>query len=187
MLVGYDSRLLLEDRDVAGANSFCIFEEDGRSYVSLVGYTADIYSDGQAMAALNFHIPADAVANETFEVKIAKVETFATAYEEFEKFSTADATITVAAPGSDKQYKVFQKFAPNGALMGSAVGFRGDANGDGKTNVRDAAAIANVLASRQEFDEWGNFFGDVDDNGQVNVRDAAKIAKFVCLGSVKWD
>ena len=56
----------------------------------------------------------------------------------------------------------------------------GDANGDGKLNVRDAAYIAKMLAQGKadELPESADFNGD----GNINVRDAAAIAKFLATG-----
>lgn len=56
----------------------------------------------------------------------------------------------------------------------------GDANGDNKLNVRDAAFIAAKLAlgKSDELPECADFNGD----GKINVRDAAAIAKFLASG-----
>ena len=53
----------------------------------------------------------------------------------------------------------------------------GDANGDGKLDVRDAAYIARLLANGKgkEIPPIADFNGD----GTVNVRDAAAIARFL--------
>ncbi len=50
----------------------------------------------------------------------------------------------------------------------------GDANDDGKLNIRDAAFIAIMCASgtRDKIPSWADFNGD----GQLNIRDAAAIA-----------
>ena len=61
-----------------------------------------------------------------------------------------------------------------------ATGVKGDANGDSKMNVRDAANIAKY-ASRNKLDllpKNADFNGD----GKVNVRDAAAIAKYMATG-----
>lgn len=191
ILVEYDSRLLLEDKDVAGANAFCIFEQDGKSYVSLVGYTADVFADDQAMAALNFHLPYDACEYDEYEVNIVEIKDYASSYASFENYETNNAVISVyesSRPNDTfKEYKVFKKFSQGGALMGSAVGMRGDTNGDGKTDVRDAAATANYCATKNGVDEVGQFFADVDDNGKMDVRDAARIARYIAKGKVSWD
>ena len=191
ILVEYDSRLLLEDKDVAGANAFCIFEQDGKSYVSLVGYTSDVFADGQAMAALNFHLPDDACEYDEYEVNIAEIKDYASSYASFENYETKNAVISVyesSRPNDKfKEYKVFRKFSPGGALIGSAVGMRGDANNDGKADVRDAAATASYCATKKGVDEMGQFFADVDENGRMDVRDAAKIARYVATGKVSWD
>ena len=86
-----------------------------------------------------------------------------------------------------KEHKVFKKFAANGALLASSVGMRGDANSDGKADVRDAAAVAVHCANRSGVDEMGQFFADVDDNNKMDVRDAAKIARYVANGKTSWD
>ena len=49
---------------------------------------------------------------------------------------------------------------------------KGDANGDGKFNARDAAFIANALAKGHVINSAGDYNGD----GKVNIRDAAAIA-----------
>lgn len=54
---------------------------------------------------------------------------------------------------------------------------RGDANGDGELNVRDAAFIANALAKGYLINSAGDYNGD----GKVNVRDAAAIARDLSL------
>ncbi len=56
----------------------------------------------------------------------------------------------------------------------------GDANGDGKVNVRDAAYIAAKLAHGKA-DELSSF-ADFNGDGKINVRDAAAIAKFLATG-----
>ena len=57
---------------------------------------------------------------------------------------------------------------------------KGDANGDGKVNVRDAAFIAAKLAQGRsgELPLSADFNGDE----KINVRDAAAIAKFLATG-----
>ena len=56
----------------------------------------------------------------------------------------------------------------------------GDANGDGKVNVRDAAFIAAKLAQGKSNELPAN--ADFNGDGKVNVRDAASIAKFLATG-----
>lgn len=192
ILLEYDPRLILEDRDVAGANSFCIFEENGKCYVSLVGYTTKTFEDGQPMAALNFHIPQDADVNDTYSVKFVQITSFSTLYSDLEDYQTLDGEISIVKSSrpNDKyqEYKMFQKFAADGTLIFSGVGFRGDANSDGKADVRDAAAIAKRCATgKNVMDELGEFFGDVDENNKLNIRDAAKLARYIANGQVSWD
>ncbi len=191
LLVEYDSRLLLEDKDVAGANAHCIFEEGGKSYVSLVGYTSGVFADGDAMAALNFHLPQDATESDVYEVNITTVTDFSSSYATFENYETQNAVISVCESSRPndkfKEFKMFKRYAANGDLIGSAVGYRGDANNDGKADVRDAAGVANFCATKSGIDDMGQYFGDVDDSGRMDVRDAAKIARYVAMGRTSWD
>ncbi len=52
---------------------------------------------------------------------------------------------------------------------------KGDANGDGKFNVRDAAFIASAVAKATELEV--NIANDYNEDGKVNVRDAAAMAR----------
>ncbi len=57
------------------------------------------------------------------------------------------------------------------------TGILGDANNDGKLDVRDAAYIARILAQRDTEKLPKN--ADFNEDGQINVRDAAAIARFL--------
>ena len=168
MLLEYDSRLTLDKSDVKGVNTMCIFEEDGRAYISIVGYTTGTYADGKAMASLNFHIPADAISGETFDVKVVEVSNISTELYDFDNYTISDATLSVV----------------------ESMGCKGDANVDGKADVRDAALIAKVCANKKyanQITEMGKKLGDVDENQTINVRDAAKIARYVSKGKISWE
>ena len=54
---------------------------------------------------------------------------------------------------------------------------KGDANEDGKLDVRDCAYIAGMLA--KGMDEKLPECSDFNDDGKINVRDAAAIASFL--------
>ncbi len=189
MLIEYDPALLLEDGGVRGANSFSIFEENGRSYVSIVGYTSGSYKDGEAMATLNFVIPEDAVSGEIFNVTVAELSNFATSTDEICDVQVSNAAVTVAdsyTASGLSEYVTYKVYANDGVLVSTKVGKRGDINCDGVTNVRDASMAARYCATgnRSGITDEGMFYGDVDDNGKLNIRDAAKIARFVATG--KW-
>ena len=167
MLLEYDSRLTIDNEDVSGVNTLCIFEEDGRSYISMIGYTTRTYADGEAMATLDFHVPEDAIDGEEFDISIVEVKNISTELYDFNKCTTKDATISIDAN----------------------AGCKGDANVDGKADVRDAALIARACANKNsnELTAKGEKLGDVDGNSIINVRDAAKIARYVANGKVSWD
>ncbi len=58
-------------------------------------------------------------------------------------------------------------------------GFIGDANGDGKVNVKDATAIQKHIASIAVLSEAGIVLADATGDGKVNVKDATAVQKYV--------
>ncbi|MBQ9742114.1 MAG: dockerin type I repeat-containing protein [Ruminococcus sp.] len=59
------------------------------------------------------------------------------------------------------------------------TGLLGDANEDGKVNVKDATAIQKHIASLASLSDTGRILADVDANGNVNIKDATAIQKHV--------
>ncbi len=60
-----------------------------------------------------------------------------------------------------------------------AADVKGDANGDGKLSIRDAAFIASCLAKNNELSQAADYNGD----GMINVRDAAAIGRDLAVAS----
>lgn len=68
------------------------------------------------------------------------------------------------------------------ALVAFADGFSyGDANKDGKVNIKDATYVQRYVAMLIELDEESLRLADVDVNGKVNVKDATMIQKFLAM------
>ncbi|MBQ7385837.1 MAG: dockerin type I repeat-containing protein [Ruminococcus sp.] len=69
----------------------------------------------------------------------------------------------------------------SGALEETSANFRmvsvGDANDDGKLNVRDATIIQKDLANITELSEVGTLVADVNGDGRVTIKDATAIQK----------
>ncbi len=59
------------------------------------------------------------------------------------------------------------------------TGLLGDANDDGKVNVKDATEIQKAVAGLLTLDEAGESAADADGSGKVNVKDATAIQKWV--------
>ena len=57
------------------------------------------------------------------------------------------------------------------------VAMAGDANADGRLNVRDAAFIASAMAKSQTFKGFEKMCTDKNKDGVTNIRDAAEIAR----------
>ena len=188
MLIEYDPALILTEDSVKGADSVSVYEENGRRFVAIVGYTPEAYKDGKAMATLNFELPKDAKAGEQFNVRVAQLSNFATITTEIpiKPENIISAVITTAAAYTDGlgEYKTYEK-AENGIVVETKVGRRGDINLDGVVNVRDASSTARYVATgdASKLTEEGLYYADVDENETVNIRDAAKIARFVVKGT----
>ncbi len=58
-------------------------------------------------------------------------------------------------------------------------GLLGDANEDGKVNIKDATAIQKHVASLITLSESGAFLADVDVNVNINIKDATAVQKHV--------
>lgn len=56
---------------------------------------------------------------------------------------------------------------------------KGDVNGDGKLNIRDATAIQKYLAKILELDENAVELADFNGDGKLNVKDATAIQKTI--------
>lgn len=189
LLVEYDSRL--EFKHVLGAKAVNSFESDGRRYVAIAGYENSPFKDGKAAATIALYVPEEAQSDD-YEVKFSQIASLASDDEDFYEYTTSDTVISVVGSESGVNAgdtKIFKKYDYKGKLMETTVGLRGDADGDGKVTIRDAAAIAISCASKSgcKIDEKGQFFGDVNDNGVLDIRDAARIARYIAKGKVTWN
>ena len=165
--IEYDSRL--EFVEASGAMYAVPYEENGHSYVAINAFKTSPYKDGKAIATLTFAVPEDVQEDTNYEVKVGKIENLLLDYE---CFNNAEAVNTVIAVKGGKN--VYSN------------GCKGDVNSDGKADIRDAAAIAKAVASRNFscFDEAGMHYGDVNEDGNLNIMDAARIAVYVAKGKV---
>ena len=101
------------------------------------------------------------------------------------KASTADTTASstsVSTTSTSTSTSVSATSAPITTTIPptttpQVTGILGDANSDGKLDVRDAAYIARMLAQRDTEKLPKN--ADFNEDGQINVRDAAAIARFL--------
>ncbi len=192
-VIEYDSRLSL--KDAIGTDSFTKYEEDGKAYAVISGSANGTFNDSESIASLVFRIPDNATSNDSFKVSFNKVNSFSCSYGEFEDYTTSNAVVSVfesARPDDKfKDYKIFKKYDADGNLIAWRIGPRGDANGDGTLNIRDAAAIAihcaGLYLGKRNVDDEGEFFGDTNEDGVLNIRDAAVIARYLAKGTKSWD
>jgi len=59
------------------------------------------------------------------------------------------------------------------------IGLLGDANGDGKVNIKDATEIQKSIAGLTTLDDMGSDLADSDGSGVVNIKDATAIQKHI--------
>ena len=68
-------------------------------------------------------------------------------------------------------------------------GFKGDADLNGKVQLRDASKIANHMIDVNAINDPLNLFiGDADANGKIQLKDSSRIANYmVDMASINWD
>ncbi len=190
LLIEYDSRLELQS--VYRAKSISKYEETGRKFVAITGFENSPYKDGEAAATLALYVPEKA-DTDLYEVKISEIACISTDDEEITDYTTSDAFISVTAnenaEDGTSETKIYKKYGSNEKLIETMRGVRGDVNGDGKANIKDALTIARACATKDfsSIDEKGKFFGDVNDDGSISIKDAMRIAKFIARGKVSWN
>ncbi len=59
------------------------------------------------------------------------------------------------------------------------IGILGDANQDGKVNIKDATAIQKHIAQLETLTDTGLVLADVDASNDVNIKDATAIQKYI--------
>ncbi len=198
LLVEYDSDL--EFVSAIGTKASNSFERDDRKFVSLVGYESSPYKDDAITATIKLYVPPT-VEHDDYEVKFSEIAGFSSDDSDFSDYEIKNATISVvpferrikhamgATAEKHSECKIFQKFDKNGKLVDASVGYRGDANSDGKADIKDAASIAKACDSRKtdKLDVQDIFFGDVNEDGRLSIRDAVMIARFIAKGKTSWD
>lgn len=199
LLVEFDPSF--EFISVKGAKASMNFERDGRKFVSLAGYEVAPYQDDAVAASIKLYVPPTVEEHDSYNVVFSEICGFSSDDEDFENYHTSNAVVSVVPlskmnPASKiksnekhSECKVFQKFDKDGRVIESKVGFRGDSNGDGKADIRDALTIAKAIAGRKVSDmaDYEQFFGDVNEDGRISIKDAAIIAKFIAHGKTTWD
>ncbi len=190
LLIEYDSRLELQS--VFKAKSVSKYEDAGRKFVSITGFENSPYKDGEAAATLALYVP-DEADTDLYEVKLSEIACISTDDEEITEYTTSDTFISVTAREKSEdgisETKIYKRYGSRENIVETMVGVRGDVNGDGKANIKDAVTIAKACATRNLscIDEKGKFFGDVNDDGSISIKDAMRIARFVAKGKVSWN
>ena len=70
------------------------------------------------------------------------------------------------------------KADPN-SVNGTAIGYMGDANSDGKINIKDCTSIQKYVAKIIILNEQAKALSDVYYNGSINVKDATSVQKYI--------
>lgn len=189
-LIEWDDDTLKSAAAVSVNGTLCeSYAENGM--VSIVDYSSGGVKDG-AIASIDFVIPENAKPNTNLEVYFSEVKTFGV-YDSgvtsniSNVVNVAGATIgvlepketttavTTAAPTTQTTVSTTVTSSPIVAVPIE----QGDANLDGKVDIRDAAYIA-LLLSRGESSVLPNV-ADYNYDGVKNIRDAAAIAKFLSI------
>lgn len=74
---------------------------------------------------------------------------------------------------------------PLSSVNGTAYGYVGDSDLDGKMTVRDATNIQKFVARMVKFTDNSRFLADVNMDGAINIKDATAIQKYIAKISIK--
>ncbi len=189
-LIEWDDDTLKSAAAVSVNGTLCESYAEG-GMVSIVDYSAGGVKDG-AIASINFVIPENADPGTDLEVYFSDVKTFGV----YDKGQTSDVSnvvnvfgatisvlepsqttpaVTTTAPTTQTTVSTTVTTSPIVAIPIE----QGDANLDGKVDIRDAAYIAKLLANG-EASVLPNV-ADYNYDGKKNIRDAAAIAKFLSI------
>ncbi len=101
-------------------------------------------------------------------------------------------TLATADEATQDEAKLVMSSEPKvdaSSVNGTVIGYIGDANLDGKINIKDCTAIQKYLAKYTLLNEQAKLLSDADNNQKLNVRDATAIQKYVAgmkVESVVW-
>lgn len=162
----------LEFRRVNGG---AVFNQED-NLVHITGFTPYTFEDGK-VGSMTFVVPEDALANETYEIRIMKVKNFGNLEGEFTDYTVEHAEINIIE--TDQKKGNFMAFESKvGGDTEVQIGLRGDVNGDGKVDVFDAVALAQATMGKNDITEASRFFGNVNNDDSFDVFDAVSIARY---------
>ena len=147
IVIEFDSRF--EFVGVDGAKAFCDFEEEGRKFVSVVGYEIAPYQDGSTVATIKLKVPEGA-ENDDYQVRVSQVTSFSTDYADFEEYKVNNAIFKVTG-GIDRQES-------DGLRLKSVTGLAGDS-----AVVQLIPHSGNKCAAFDVLIEYKNIFASSDE------------------------
>ena len=168
----------------------------GDGKLAIVTY-GDQKIDNGAISTLNMTIPENAKPGEELEVYFSDVNTFSVLGDEgsvdqtdsvnvqgakvevLEPLTTTPAVTTQAVTTTPVTTTTTPSVTTAPAVTTTEKTYQtGDANKDGKVDIRDAAFIAQML-SKQKADQLDKTLADYNKDGKVSIRDAAALAIYL--------
>ena len=147
------------------------FEAEG--LYEVVVYVTDFAGTNvQAMAEINIITPTEAPTTEVTET------TEATEVTEPSESSTASVDETEVTETVSETASQNPATHPT-EIVEEVVGIIGDANADGKVNIKDATVIQKHIAKMETEVELETQIADCFEDGKINIKDATLIQKFL--------
>ncbi len=177
MTLTYDSTKVtpvVAGQDVTGADCYA---EAGESFANGVLVSDVVKTEGNNVTLAVAWASADAV-NVDAQAELANVD-FKVA-----ETATGDVPITVAVAAltndGNSEADVDTITVGNGEITIDAEDFlRGDANGDGVVDIRDAARVSQYLLNMATIENENLGKADANADNAVDIRDAARISQYL--------
>lgn len=163
-----------------------------------MGFTGSAHADSdgitaeQAAMAVSRLYKAESLGEKSFYVREDGVDDITKMSERsYDNFTAWVKLIPVNVTLKGTKGSAGEEYANGKTLIGvkfeeNETHLIGDANQDGKINVRDCATIARAMAEKSKYSELikCEICADYNGDGAVNVRDAAQLANAIATGKI---
>lgn len=162
--IEFDSSLTLVN--VTGATTW----EAVGNVVTIIGFTASYFEDGEDVAILYFETPDNAAEGASYDIGVKNVSDFVGSNStEFTNVDVDNSTVKVVE--GKKRY-------PNHVAVEGGLGLRGDANNDGSVDIYDTIKVARYMIGAEKLKVNETYQADVNGNNKVDLQDAIAISRY---------
>lgn len=168
--IEFDSSLTL--LDVKGATTW----EANGNVVTIIGFSANGFEDGEDVATLYFETPENAAEGASYDIGVKNVaDLVGSNSAEITDYDIDNSTVKVVESA--------KRITNHVVVDGGALGLRGDANNDGSVNVLDAIKIAKYIVGTEKLKVNETRLADVNGNNSVDLLDAIAISRYILVAA----